>query len=60
MTSVGAQTHLAVGLTGFLLAGIRMTQVRYGSTIAPEATFGVGVMMLGISLLLVEQFHGAH
>lgn len=59
-SSITAQTHLLVGLVGFALAGVRLSQVKYGPTIALEATFGAGVMTLGLSLLLVQQFHGAH
>jgi hypothetical protein len=59
-SSVTAQTHLLVGFMGFALAGIRLSQVRFGPTIALETTFGAGVMMLGLSLLLVQQFHGGH
>lgn len=60
MSSVAAQMHLLVGVMGFLLAGVRVTQLRLGSTAALDATFGFGVMLLGLSLLLVQQFHGGH
>jgi hypothetical protein len=59
-SSVPAQTHLLVGLVGFALAGIRFSQVRWGPTLALDASFGAGVMMLGLSLLLVQQFHATH
>ncbi len=60
MTNIGAQTHLLVGLVGFALAGVRTIQVRHGGSAALEASFGFGVMFLGLSLLLVQQFHSGH
>ncbi len=60
MSSVAAQMHVLVGMMGFLLAGIRLTQVRLGSPATLETGFGVGVMLLGLSLLLVQQFHAGH
>lgn len=57
LSSVAAQTHLLVGVVGFLLAAIRFLQVRLGYAPALDATFGAGVMALGFSLLLVEQLH---
>jgi len=60
MSSVIAQTHLLVGLVGFALAGVRTLQVRHGGSAALDASFGVGVMLLGLSLLLVQQFHSGH
>lgn len=60
MSSLAAQAHLLVGLMGFALAGIRLTQVRFGSSVALDAGFGMGVMLLGLSLLMVQQFHAAH
>jgi len=60
MSSADGQMHLLVGLVAFALAGIRLSQVRLGRTLALDATFGAGVMMLGLSLLLVQQFHAGH
>jgi len=41
-------------------AGVKLMRVHYGPTMALDAGFATGVMALGVSLLLVEQFHGAH
>jgi len=60
MSSVAAQTHLLVGVMGFALAGVRLTQLRYGASATLDASFGAGVMLLGLSLLLVQQFHHLH
>ncbi|HEU4759497.1 MAG TPA: hypothetical protein VFT91_05890 [Dehalococcoidia bacterium] len=60
MSSISAQSHILVGLVGFSLAGVRLTQVRYSDSAALDATFGVGVMLLGLSLLLVQQLHHHH
>jgi len=60
MSSVIAQTHLLVGLVGVALAAVRTVQVRHGGSAALDASFGVGVMLLGVSLLLVQQFHSGH
>ena len=57
MSSVVAQTHLLVGVMAFALAGVRLTQLRYSSSATLDASFGAGVMLLGLSLLLVQQFH---
>lgn len=56
-SSIAAQTHMLTGIMGWVLAGVRLTQVRYGSTAALDTTFGIGVIALGLSLLLVEQLH---
>jgi len=58
--SAAADTHLLVGVMGFVLAGIRLTQIRWRPTAALDATFGVGVMALGMSLLIAQQFHAGH
>jgi hypothetical protein len=55
-----AQMHLLVGVVGWILAGVKIMRVRFGPTLALEYSFASGVMMLGLSLLLVQQFHGAH
>jgi len=55
-----ALAHLMTGVAGFALAGIRLSQVRFGPTAILDATFGIGVMALGMSLLMVQQFHAAH
>ncbi len=60
MSSADGQMHLLVGLVAFALAGVRLSQVRLGRTLALDATFGAGVMALGLSLLLVQQFHAGH
>jgi hypothetical protein len=60
MSSTSAQMHVLVGLAAFVLAGVRLTQLRYGRTLSLDATFGAGVMMMGLSLLLVQQFHAGH
>jgi hypothetical protein len=58
--SAAANTHLLVGVVGWILAGVKLMRVHFGPTIALEYSFASGVMMLGLSLLLVQQFHGAH
>lgn len=58
--SAGANTHMLVGISGWALAGIKLMRVRYGPTAALEGGFASGVMMLGLSLLLVQQFHAGH
>jgi len=60
LSSTMAQAHLLVGVLGWLLAGVKLMRVHFGPTLALEYSFASGVMMLGLSLLLVEQFHGAH
>jgi len=60
MSSTLAQTHLLVGVVAWMLAGVKLMRVRFGPTLALEYSFASGVMMLGLSLLLVQQFHGAH
>lgn len=60
LQSTAAQTHLLVGMTGFLLAAIRLAQVLRGRTAALESTFGFGVMMMGMSLLILQQLHAGH
>ncbi len=60
LSDVAAQMHLLVGIVGWVLAGIRLTQLRLGSTAALDTSFAGGVMMLGLSLLLVQQFHAGH
>ena len=58
--SAAANTHLLVGMSGWALAGVKFLRVQRGPTLALDASFATGVMALGMSLLLVEQFHGAH
>jgi hypothetical protein len=58
--SAAANTHLFVGIVGWALAGIKFVRVQHGPTVALDAGFATGVMALGLSLLMVEQFHGAH
>jgi hypothetical protein len=58
--SSAANTHMLVGVAGWALAGIKFVRVQHGPTVALDAGFATGVMALGVSLLLVEQFHGAH
>ncbi len=58
--SAAANTHMLVGIAGWTLAGIKLLRVQHGPTIAIDTGFATGVMALGLSLLLVEQFHGAH
>jgi hypothetical protein len=58
--SAAANTHMLVGITGWALAGVKLLRIQNGPTVAIEAGFATGVMALGLSLLLVEQFHGAH
>ena len=60
MYSTMAQMHLLVGVVAWMLAGVKIMRVRFGPTLALEYSFASGVMMLGLSLLLVQQFHGAH
>jgi len=60
MSSTLAQTHLLVGMVAWMLAAVKLMRVRFGPTLALEYSFASGVMMLGLSLLLVQQFHGAH
>ena len=60
ITNPVALIHQFVGVVCWMLAGIRLMQYRWGSTAALDTTFGCGVMMLGLSLLLVQQFHGGH
>ena len=60
MYSTMAQMHLLVGVVAWMLASVKIMRVRFGPTIALEYSFASGVMMLGLSLLLVQQFHGAH
>ena len=60
MSSTLAQTHLLVGMVAWMLASVKIMRVRFGPTIALEYSFASGVMMLGLSLLLVQQFHAAH
>ena len=57
LSSATAQTHLLAGLVGFSLAGVRTMQLRLGRTAVLDASFGAGVMLLGLSLLMVQQFH---
>jgi len=56
--SAGANTHILVGISGWALAGIKLMRVRYGPTAAIEGSLASGLMALGLSLLLVQQFHG--
>jgi len=58
--STMAQMHLLVGVVAWILAAVKLMRVRFGPTLALEYSFASGVMMLGLSLLLVQQFHGAH
>ncbi len=58
--SAAADTHLLVGVMAFVLAGIRLAQVRLRPTTTLDATFGFGVMLMGLSLLIVQQFHAGH
>jgi len=58
--SAAANTHMLVGVVAWMLATVKIMRVRFGPTIALEYSFASGVMMLGLSLLLVQQFHGAH
>jgi hypothetical protein len=61
-----AQLHMLVTTVCWVLAGIKIVEARL--LMAPSASlsfkagldysFGVGVMTLGFSLLLVQQFHG--
>jgi len=60
MYSTMAQMHLLVGVVAWMLASVKIMRVRFGPTLALEYSFASGVMMLGLSLLLVQQFHGAH
>jgi len=60
MYSTIAQMHLLVGVVAWMLASVKIMRVRFGPTLALEYSFASGVMMLGLSLLLVQQFHGAH
>lgn len=56
--STSAQTHLLAGIMGFILAAVRLAQMQHGHTLGLDRVFGVGVMLLGVSLLFVQQFHG--
>jgi hypothetical protein len=58
--SAVANMHLLAGLAAWALAGVKLMRVHYGPTMALDAGFATGVMALGLSLLLVEQFHGSH
>jgi hypothetical protein len=58
--SAAANTHLLVGMAGWALAGIKFVRMQIGPTLALDTGFASGVMALGLSLLLVEQFHGSH
>jgi len=49
-----------VGMVAWMLAAVKLMRVRFGPTLVLEYSFASGVMMLGLSLLLVQQFHGAH
>jgi len=60
MYSTMAQMHLLVGVVAWMLDSVKIMRVRFGPTLALEYSFASGVMMLGLSLLLVQQFHGAH
>ena len=60
MYSTMAQMHLLVGVVAWMLASVKIMRVRFGPTLALGYSFASGVMMLGLSLLLVQQFHGAH
>ncbi len=59
MYSTMAQMHVLVGVVAWMLATVKIMRVRFGPTLALEYSFASGVMMLGLSLLLVQQFHGA-
>jgi len=66
--SAMAQLHMLVATVCWVLAVIKLAEARLLN--APAASlsfksgldysFGVGVMALGFSLLLVQQFHGGH
>jgi hypothetical protein len=66
--STMAQLHLLVATVCWVLAVIKLAEARLlNATSASlsfqtglDYSFGVGVMALGFSLLLVQQFHGAH
>lgn len=58
--SASAQAHLLVGVSGWALAGVKLAQLGLRRPVSLDYTFGFGVMVLGLSLLLVEQFHHAH
>jgi hypothetical protein len=66
--STMAQVHLLVATVCWVLAVIKLAEARLlNATSASlsfqtglDYSFGVGVMALGFSLLLVQQFHGAH
>jgi len=60
LNSAVANMHLLAGLAAWALAGVKLMRVHYGPTMTLDAGFATGVMALGVSLLLVEQFHGAH
>jgi len=63
-----AQLHMLVATVCWVLAVIKLAEARLlNATSASlsfqtglDYSFGVGVMALGFSLLLVQQFHGAH
>lgn len=58
--SAVAQLHLLAGVAAWVLAAIRLAQVGLRRPPGLEYAFGLGVMALGVSLLLVEQVHNAH
>lgn len=60
LQSAAANAHLAAGAVGWTLAAIKVAQLLMRRPQGLEYSFGFGVMALGLSLLLVEQFHHAH
>jgi hypothetical protein len=59
---------MLVAIVCWVLAGIKLAELRGVATTGTAVSvrsgldygFGAGVIALGISLLLVQQFHGGH
>jgi len=68
LDSAITQAHLLVGVVSWTLAAVKLAQLGASASatvplslrVGLDYSFGFGVMALGFSLLLVQQFHGAH